>query len=92
MLRFENTQKNDNFVYLVSKSRKVLQSILKEEGKGEHKLLCFNKAVNSIVEFMKQNKLDVDSHYVAQMVGFAKDKEKRNMLDYRYMLDVFKAR
>jgi len=26
------------------------------------------------------------------MVGFAKDKEKRNMLDYRYMLDVFKAR
>lgn len=41
---------------------------------------------------MESNKLDVDSHYVAQMISFAKDKEKRNLLDYRYMLDVFKAR
>lgn len=73
MLRFENTQKNDNFVFLVSKSRKLLQSLL--DSASEDKLLPFNKAVKMIVEFMAQNKLNVDNHYVAQMIGFAKDKE-----------------
>lgn len=91
--RFENTQKNDNVIFIIAKSRKLLLQRFEEEvGSETNRLIDIDQASKILIEMLEKYKKKVDHQYMKQMIDFSRNKLDRNKVDYRFILDVFKAR
>ena len=85
--KFRNSQAYEEFVHLIGRNRRYLQSEFEKSNKDKSAFIPFSNVEEVIREFAGKHKINVDSGMVRNLIAFAMTGEK---VDYNLLVNRFK--